>query len=55
MRLMHGNLGRLMRKRKATLVATLACMVWMQSAMADPDAERESLARLIHEIETLAR
>jgi len=42
-----------MRKRKVALVAALACTVWLQSAMADPDAEREALARLIHEIEAL--
>jgi len=42
-----------MRKRKVALVAALACTVWLQSAMADPDAERETLARLIHEIEAL--
>lgn len=35
-------------------VAAVVSLLSVASAMADPDAERESLARLIHEIEALA-
>ena len=54
MRFMHGPNKSTIRACWWAAVAALVSLLSVSSAIADADAEREALARLIHEIEALA-
>jgi RAQPRD family integrative conjugative element protein len=54
MRAMHGLGGRFMGVSWRVGLVLLVGLIASDSVLADADAERDSLARLIHEIEALA-
>jgi len=50
---MHGPIHKYMNAPWLAATLAMGLVFGLSPAMADPDAEREALARLIHEIETL--
>jgi len=50
---MHGPTYKYMRASWRAAVLGMGLVVGTSQALADPDAEREALARLVHEIEAL--
>ena len=50
---MHGLDRHLIRTSRLAAIALLVCLVPLVAVSADANAEREALARLIHEIEAL--
>jgi RAQPRD family integrative conjugative element protein len=54
MQFMHGLRESLIRTYKLAIVWIVVALIAPSAVLADADAERETLARLIHEIEALA-
>jgi RAQPRD family integrative conjugative element protein len=50
---MHSHIHKYMNARWLAVILVIGLVFRLSPAMADPDAEREALARLIHEIEAL--
>jgi len=53
MRAMHGQSHEYMHASWRAVIVVAGLLLGASQALADPDAEREALARLIHEIEAL--
>ena len=51
---MHGQVQKYKRAAWQAAIVGMALLTGSTQALADPDAEREALARLTHEIEALA-